>query len=104
VSVEELRARDEFVRAAPVARNVAPESQSSPGEGSSEQSWEQLDPRAKPSKSFLLRLNEWEHTLLDELAKREERSMHFILRRLVHEALEAEGRRLEDNHSTSIGR
>ncbi|MDH5675251.1 MAG: hypothetical protein OEZ06_24235 [Myxococcales bacterium] len=51
--------------------------------------WEGLDPAAKPSKGFNVRLNEYELALLRYVAERDGRSAQKTIKRVLIAALEA---------------
>lgn len=60
--------------------------------------WERFDKDARPITGLNLRLNEYEHELLKQLAKREDRSLQWTVKKLLIAAAEdAAGETHNDN-------
>lgn len=50
--------------------------------------WERFDKNARPLTGLNVRLNEYEHELLKQLAKKEDRSLQWMVKKLLIEAAE----------------
>lgn len=54
-----------------------------------ERPWERFDKHARPMTGLNVRLNEYEHELLKQLAKKEDRSLQWTIKKLLIVAAEA---------------
>lgn len=52
--------------------------------------WAELDPNAKPTTGINLRLNQYQLERLRELARQEDRSIQYIVRKLLFSAVDQE--------------
>lgn len=59
-----------------------------PAHADPDRPWERFDKNARPLTGLNVRLNEYEHELLKQLAKKEDRSLQWMVKKLLIEAAE----------------
>lgn len=78
-----------FAAGAETRSTEAPKQSATPAEHEHERPWERFDKNARPMTGLNVRLNEYEHELLKRLAKKEDRSLQWTVKKLLIAAAEA---------------
>lgn len=89
-ALPELPNVDDVARFAAGAETRSTEARSATqAEHEHERPWERFDKNARPMTGLNVRLNEYEHELLKQLAKKEDRSLQWTVKKLLIAAAEA---------------